>query len=134
MLGIALVCVLVLGIPLALLARHEVFQSARDRIREQAAAVATGIEDQLDAGRSVDLRHFQDLMPNRRIIVEPPSGPRVVAGSRLSGKLLQATVIASDSKVTVQASQGPTVSRARQVTLVVAGLGLLAALAAVGLA
>ena len=134
MLGIALVCVLVLGIPLALLARHEVWQSARDRVRDQAAAVATGIEDQLDVGRAVDLRHFQDLMPERRIVVHPPHGAIVVAGARLRGKLLQATVIASDSRVTVQASEGPTVSRARQVTLVVVGLGLLTAFAAVGLA
>src|SRR4051812_22825711 len=109
MLGIALVCVLVLGIPLALLARHEVWQSARDRVRDQAAAVATGIEDQLDAGRLVDLQHFQALMPNRRIIVEPPTGATVVAGAHLSGKVLQATVIASDSRVTVQAAEGPTV-------------------------
>ena len=134
MLGIALLCVLVLGVPLALLARHQVWTSARDRIGEQAAAVATGIEDQLDAGRSPDLQHFGSLMPNRRIIVRPPTGPEVVEGATISGPLLQATVIASDSKVTVQASTGPTVSRARQVTLVVIGLSLLAALMAISLA
>src|SRR4051795_4038349 len=122
MLGIAVVCVLVLGVPLALLARHQVWTSARDRIREQAAAVATGIEDQLDANRTVDLQHFQSLMPDRRIVVKPPDGATVVAGVHIDGPRLQATVIASDSTVTVQAAQGPTVTRARQVTVIVVGL------------
>ena len=130
MLGIAGVCVLMLGVPLALLARHQVWTSARDRVREQAAAVATGIEDQLDSGRTLDLRHFQSLMPSRRIIVKPPHGPAVAAGQRLDGKLLQATVVASDARVTVQSSQGPTITRAREVTLVVVGLSLLAAIVA----
>jgi len=134
MLGIAGVCVLMLGVPLALLARHQVWTSARDRVREQAAAVATGIEDQLDSGRTLDLRHFQSLMPSRRIIVRRPHGPAVAAGQRLDGKLLQATVVASDARVTVQSSQGPTITRAREVTLVVVGLSLLAAIVAVLLA
>ena len=134
MLGIALLCVLVLGVPLALLARHQVWTSARDRIREQAAAVATGIEDQLDAGRSPDLQHFKSLMPDRRIIVQPPTGPEVAEGATIHGALLHATVIASDSKVTVQAATGPTVTRARQVTVIVIGLSLLAAVMAIGLA
>jgi signal transduction histidine kinase len=134
MLGIAIACVLVLGVPLALLARHQVWTSARDRIREQAAAVATGIEDQLDANRTVDLQHFKSLMPDRRIVVRPPDGAVVVAGVHIDGPRLQATVIASDSTVTVQAAQGPTVTRARQVTLIVVGLSLLAAVMAIGLA
>jgi signal transduction histidine kinase len=134
MLGIAVLCVLVLGVPLALLARHQVWTSARDRIGEQAAAVATGIEDQLDAGRSPDLQHFKSLMPDRRIIVQPPTGPAAAEGATIHGALLQATVIASDSKVTVQAATGPTVTRARQVTVIVVGLSLLAAVMAIGLA
>lgn len=134
MLGIAVVCVAVLGVPLALLARHQVWTSARDRVREQAAAVATGIEDQLDTHRPPDLQHFQLLMPARRIIVTQPNGPRVVGGVPLTGKVIQATVTASDSTVTVQAAQGPTITRAREVTLVVVGLSLLAAVLAVLLA
>ena len=134
MLGIAVACVVVLGVPLALLARHQVWTSARDRIREQAAAVATGIEDQLDANRTLDLQHFKSLMPDRRIIVRPPNGTTVTAGARIDGPMLEASVIASDSTVTVQAAKGPTVTRARQVTLIVVGLSLLAAGMAVGLA
>jgi signal transduction histidine kinase len=134
MLGIALVFVVMLGLPLALLARHQVWTSARDRIRDQAAAVATGIEDQLDAGHPLDLQHFRSLMPDRRIIVNPPHGPTAVVGVHLTGKLLQATVVASDARVSVQAAQGPTITRAREVTLVVVGLSLLAAIVAILLA
>lgn len=133
-LGIALVCVAVLGVPLALLARHQVWTSARDRVREQAASVATGLEDRLDAGQPVQLEHFLSLMPQRRIIVHPAHGATVVAGTALAGPVLQATVDVSDSRVTVQAAQAPTVTRAREVTLVVIGLAVLAAAAAVALA
>jgi signal transduction histidine kinase len=132
--GIALVCVAVLGIPLALLARHQVWTSARDRIREQAASIATGLEDRLDAGQPVDLSRFVALMPHRRIIVTPAHGRRAVAGTPLHGHLLRATASVSDSTVTVEADHGPTVTRARAVTVVVAALGLLATLAAVALA
>ena len=133
-LGIALVCVAVLGVPLVLLARHQVWTSARDRVREQAASVATGLEDRLDLGQPIQLEHFLSLMPQRRIIVRPAHGPTVVAGTALAGPVLQATVDVSDSRVTVQAAQAPTVTRAREVTLVVVGLALLATAAAVALA
>ena len=133
-LGIALVCVAVLGVPLVLLARHQVWTSARDRVREQAASVATGLEDRLDVGQPVQLEHFLSLMPQRRIIVHPAHGATVVAGAALAGPVLQATVDVSDSRVTVQAAQAPTVTRAREVTLVVIGLAVLATAAAVTLA
>ena len=133
-LGIALVCVAVLGVPLVLLARHQVWTSARDRVREQAASVATGLEDRLDVGQPVQLEHFLSLMPQRRIIVHPAHGPTVAAGTTPAGPVLQATVHVSDSRVTVQAAQAPVVTRAREVTLVVIGLAVLATAAAVTLA
>ena len=54
-LTIALVAVVTLGVPLLLLARHEVFSSARESLRQQATSVAAGVEDRLDEGLPVGL-------------------------------------------------------------------------------
>ena len=131
---IVLVCVVVLGVPLAVLARHQVWTSARDRVREQAAGVATGIEDQLDAGRAIDLHRFAALMPDRRIVVQQADGRTTAAGPTISGGLVRETVAGGDDTVTVETSQSSTVQKARTVTLLVVGLALLAVLAAIVLA
>ena len=133
-LGIAIACVAILGIPLAILARHQVYTSARDRIREQAASVGTGLEDQIDARRTVDLARFVRLMPGRRIVVTPPHGSAVTAGPAVGPAPMSATVTVLDYRVTVQTDSEPIAHRADEVTLIVAGIGLLAILAAAGLA
>ena len=133
-LAIALVCVAVLGIPLAVLARRQVWASARDRLTEQAGAIATALEDRLDVGQPVDLSRYVRLSPDRRIVVRPAHGTPVAGGAHLTGSVLQATVAVSGSRITVQEARSPTVTRAREVTLIVAGTAILAALAAVGLA
>lgn len=133
-LTIALVCVAMLGAPLALLAHHEVWTSARDRLHDQAAVVAISLEDRLDSGHPVDVNRYLPLMPGRRIVVRPAHGPAVAAGPPLTGRLIQATVAVSDNTITVQASSAPTVARARKATLVVVALVLFVAVASVGLA
>jgi signal transduction histidine kinase len=133
-LAIALVAVVTLGVPLLLVARHQVWTSARDALRQQALSVAAGLEDQLDAGRPVDLSRYADALPRRRIVVVTSSGARSAAGAHLAGRLLDASVSVTGNTITVQAERAPTVNRAREVTLLVLGLALLAVAAAVGLA
>jgi len=135
MLAIAFVCVAILGVPLAILARHQVWTSARERVREQAASVAAGMEDRLDAGKPIDLRGYLRLMPDRRIVVTPALGPAVTAGPTLAGRpVISATVVVADNSITVAAPRAPTIARGREVTAVVIGLALLSTAAAVGLA
>lgn len=133
-LAIALVCVVILGVPLALLARHQVWTSARDRIREQAASLATGLEDRLDARQPVNLTPYLTLMPHRRIVVVAGHRQVAAAGPRFTGRTISANIAVADDQITVQASQSPTVTRARELTLIIVGLALLAAGAAVALA
>lgn len=133
-LTIALVAVITLGVPLVVLARQQVWSSARDTLRQQAASTAAGLEDKLDAGQPVDLARYADPIRGRRIVLETASGIRRSAGPRLRGPLLQASVTVAGNTVTVQAEQRPTVNRAREVTLFVAALALLAVSTAVGLA
>ena len=133
-LTIALLTVITLGLPLLLLARHQVWSAARDTLQEQAAGVAAGLEDRLDAGQSVDLNRYTGVLNGRRIVVAGPHGALSTAGPALSGPLLTATVNIADSSVTVLAEQAPTVTRIRELTALVLALSLLAVGTAVGLA
>lgn len=133
-LAIALVAVVTLGVPLVLLARHQVWTSARDNLRQQAGSVAAGIEDQLDAHRPVNLSRYAEALPHRRILVVTSSGARSTIGPNLTGRVIGASVDVTGNTVTVQAERSRTVRRAREVTLLVVGLALLAVATAVGLA
>jgi signal transduction histidine kinase len=131
--AIALVCVGILGVPLALLARHEVWASANDRLQEAASTVGTSLEDRLDSGRPLDLSRFVRLMPNRRIVVRRPHRPVEQSGPPFHHPLT-ATVTISGASVSVEASRAPTMTRAREVTLLVIGLAVAAVVTAVALA
>ena len=133
-LTIALLSVITLGGPLMLLARHQVWSAARETLHQQAASVAAGLEDRLDASQPLDLRRYAGVLSGRRLVVTGPEGAPISTGPELPGPLLQATVEVADTTITVQAEQGPTVTRAREVTLLVAALSLLAVATAVGLA
>ena len=133
-LTIALLAVFTLGVPLLLLARHEVWSEARDGLRQQAASVAAGLEDRLDAGQPLDLGRYAGVLNGRRIVVAGPHGAQSTIGPSLTGPLLQATVNVSDTTINVQAEQAPTVTRAGEVTALVIALSLLAVATAVGLA
>ncbi|MCW2544892.1 MAG: histidine kinase [Frankiales bacterium] len=133
-LAIALVAVVTLGVPLLVLARHEVWRSAHDSLAQQSASTAAGLEDALDAGVPVDLSRYARAAKNRRIVVVSASGERREAGPALSGPVLEASVRESGSTVSVLAERGPVARRAREVTLLVVGLALLGVATAVGLA
>ncbi|MCU1588518.1 MAG: histidine kinase [Frankiales bacterium] len=133
-LAIALLAVVTLGVPLLLLARHEVWSTANDTLRQQAATTAAGLEDRIDVGQPVQLGRYAAATHGRRIVVVAADGRTSTAGPALSGPVLQASVTVSGSTVTVQAERQPTVVRAREVTAFVVGLSLLAVATAVGLA
>jgi signal transduction histidine kinase len=132
-LTITFVAVVTLGVPLLLLARHQVWTSARETVRQQATSVAAGLEDRLDAGAPVDLARYAQAFPGRHLEVVDPLGVAHTAGPTLSGPVLGSSVEVSGYTITVQARRGPTVTRAREASLLVVGLSLLAVTAAVGL-
>lgn len=133
-LGIALLCVLILGLPLVVLARHEVWTSARDRVREQAANAAVEVEDRLELRQPLDVRPLLRLMPDRRIVVRDTNGDVVTSAGPVLRDSLTGRAVAADYTVTVQQPREPVVTRAREVTAVLAGIGLVALATAVGLA
>lgn len=127
---ISVLIVIALGVPLAIIARHQVWSSARDSLRQQAASVAAGLEDRLDNGQAVDLTRYAELTRGRRIVVASSAGA-VSSAPQLRGPTMQAVVHVSDSSVTVQALQRPALVRARETTLLITGIGLIAVVGAV---
>lgn len=133
-LAIALVAVVTLGVPLLVVARQEVWSTAADALQQQAASASAGIEDRIDARLPIELDRYVAASRDRRIVVVDADGVRNSAGPTLEPPLLQASVIVSGSTVTVQQERHPVAVRAREVTLFVVGLQLLAVAAAVALA
>ncbi|MCW2549127.1 MAG: histidine kinase [Mycobacterium sp.] len=133
-LAIALTSVFVLGLPLLLLARHQVWTSEREQLREQAASVATALEDRLDAGQPVDIHRLPNLLPRRQILIQQADGATLIAGPKLTGAVLSSSVHVAGSIITVRASKRPTNDRALNVTLLVLGIALTAVLASLFLA
>ena len=133
-LAIALVAVVSLGVPLLLVARQEVWSTAADGLQQQAASASAGIEDRIDAHLPIELDRYVAASHGRRIVVVGADGVRTSAGPALKPPLLQASVTVSGSTVTVQEERHPVVVRAREVTLFVLGLQLLAVASAVALA
>src|SRR4051794_24866167 len=121
--AIAVMCVVILGVPLILLARHEVWTSARDRLNEQAASAAVAVEDRVELNRPLDVRPLQKLMPHRRLTVTTPTGRLVTAAGAPIDHALTARTVAADYTVSVQASRGPVVTRAREITVLLLVLG-----------
>jgi signal transduction histidine kinase len=124
--------VLALGIPLALLAQHQIYASARANLRQEAASIAAGLEDRLDTGNAPDLTRYRAVLAGGRLIVADAStGRQLSSGPPLSGPVDQASVVIGKETVTVQADRGPTADRAREIAALVAGFAAVAVAAAV---
>jgi signal transduction histidine kinase len=132
--AIAVLCVVMLGVPLILLARHEVWTSARDRLNEQAASAAVDVEDRAELNRPLDVQPLQKLMPHRRLAVTSSTGRVITAAGAPLEHPLTARAAAADYTVVVQAPRGPVVTRAREITAILVALIAVAVAAAIGLA
>jgi len=132
--AIAVLCVVMLGVPLILLARHEVWTSARDRLNEQAASAAVDVEDRVELKRPLDVRPLQRLMPHRRLTVTASDGRVMSTAGAPIEQPLTARAAAADYTVLVQAPRGAVVTRAREITAILFALIAVAIAAAVGLA
>lgn len=133
-LGIALLCVLVLGVPLVALARHQVWTSAQDRVRGQADDVAVAVEDRLEVHQSLDVSSLLGRMKDRRITITDQDGRVVQRVGPALGETISGRSAVLDYTVVVEAPRAPVAAQARDVTLLVVALATGAVLAAVLLA
>lgn len=131
---IAVLTVLTLGVPLAVLARIEVSSSAQEALQQEVATVAGGLEDLLDSGQPITAARIDRLLPGRRVIITTAGGQHLAFGPAERGGTQRATTTLAGATITVEDSSKATDDRVTNVTLFVMGLSAAAIAAAVALA
>ena len=132
---IAVVGVVVLGIPLAIVASRIAHDEAQRRVDQEAVAIAFAIDDVLEAHHPVTSAKLDELAKDGHVVLTMADGSKTTGGDRVSG-----ASISSSAKT----GQGATIrltvpshdvnERALGSVLLVAGLGALGILSAVVLA
>jgi signal transduction histidine kinase len=133
---IALVAVLVLGVPLGIVGTGLLRQRAEARLEREADAAAVALGRRLRDGRPVDAGAVAaDARPGDRLAVVLPDGRRVAAGADVGAQPLEATAARAGAlRVTAFAPANDGSDDAGGVWLAVIVLSLLAVGTAVGLA
>jgi signal transduction histidine kinase len=133
---VAVTGILVLGVPLAFVARQVVRNDALRRLDREASSVAFAIDDDFEHRRALD-RALLDALAgdDRRIVVRRADGQVVEGGARLDGRTLSASVpVEQHGSVTVYVDARGTDRRVVTAVLVIAGLSALGVAAAMALA
>ena len=81
-LAVAVVAVLLLGIPLGYLVTRERASSAVQELRHDATTVATGLQDRVDAGLPPDAAEMGRSLSDRYVIISQRGGGRTMVGSK----------------------------------------------------
>ncbi|MBV9513310.1 MAG: hypothetical protein JO280_04575, partial [Mycobacteriaceae bacterium] len=132
---IALVGVVVLGIPLAIVASRIAHDEAQRRVDQEATAVAFAIDDVLEAHGTVTAKKLDTLAHDGRVVLTLSDGTKVVGGDRPGGATISATAkTGRGATVRLTVPSHDVNERALRSVLLVAGLGALGVGSAVVLA
>lgn len=135
LLAVAVVAVLVLGIPLGYLAAKIVRDDASRALDREADTVGFAIGDQLARGEPVDAAAVERVLrPSRHVVVTDRNGLVTVVGPAIEGRPLDARITIHGATILIQGPGEEAAGRARRAWGVVGGLALAAIAAAVGLA
>ncbi|GAB3208894.1 sensor histidine kinase [Marinactinospora thermotolerans] len=77
---VAVIAVMLLGLPLGALAYQSVYSESLSQLRREADVIAAETDAQLENEGRVDTEHFAEVYPGRRIEITPPNGRTVVTG------------------------------------------------------
>ena len=123
-LAIALVAVLALGIPLAVVGERLLNEQAHNRLAREAAAVAGAIDEQADTGRLPTPDRLAALVAaGRHVRVEGPGGAVVEAGPSPGDEVRRATTVLGAVRVTVSEPGDLAEHRVHQLWLLIAAAG-----------
>jgi signal transduction histidine kinase len=135
MVFIALVGVVVLGVPLAIVASRIAHTEAQRRVDREASALAFAIDDVLEANRPVTEKELDTLAEDGYVVLTLADGTRTTGGDRVTGASISATAAtAQGAQVRLTVSSDDVNDRALGSILLVGGLGALGVLSAVALA
>jgi signal transduction histidine kinase len=135
MLAVAVVAVLLLGVPLGFLVVRQRTSEATQQVRHDATVLATGLQERVNAGLPPDADQVGKSLADRYVIIMQRGGGRTVVGTspgphdsitgRDSTRDFTVTVVADDSLIASQVTNG---------LVVIGSLVLLALAVEVGLA
>lgn len=136
MVSVAVVAVLVLGLPLGFVAGRVVRTDVVRTLDREADAIGFAIDDQLQSDAPVDAEMVRrQLRPGRRVVITDAEGRRVSAGAPIPGRTIEADITTvHGGRITMQASAREADRRSTTAWLVVLGLAVGAVVAAVALA
>jgi signal transduction histidine kinase len=132
---VAVVAVLLLGVPLAFdLSRLRV-GDASQQLRRDATTAATGLQDRFDAGLPADAAEVGRSLPDRYVIIVQRGQGRVTVGTKPPARhTITAKDATRDFTVTVEADNSFVSGQVTSGLLMIGWLALLAIAVAVGLA
>ncbi|MGN6600448.1 MAG: ATP-binding protein [Actinomycetes bacterium] len=133
-LTVAVVAVLLLGVPLAIAGALLQRETAQANVATTAATLGRALDRRVQEGLPVTPRLLDDVLGRDRLRAEVvlPDGTRVVAGPAVSGTLLTASVQTSHGvDVLVEESRALVDSAMRRIVLLVAAVAVVAVAAAV---
>lgn len=133
---VAVVAVVLLGVPLGLVGARLIHDEARQRLTDNASRIAVELESRQRAGNPLTRDGLTDLIPaGRYVVVMEPKRPALTVGSPISGGTLSVRVkLADGGTVEVASSRSEVNERVNRAWGLVGALVLLSTAVAVGLA
>jgi signal transduction histidine kinase len=133
-LAVAVVAILLLGIPLAYLAHRLVYEEAGRSLDREASSIAGGVGFSLESNRPVTGAVIAREYPGRSITVTLPDGRTVTGGPGRHGRVLSAAASQGAVRVRVSRPEPAVREDALRLILLVVSLALLGVAVTVGLA
>jgi hypothetical protein len=131
---VALVAILIVGVPLIVIARQQVWSDAGSRLQHQANTLAAAFAPRLGSDKLVDSSGIAGRLPGQRVVITQSDGRHIIAGPDIGAKVLVRSARVGGATVTVEEKKSPTVSKGRKAMVFVFGLMVLALLVGFGLA
>jgi signal transduction histidine kinase len=132
---VAVVAVLLLGVPLAFVLSRVREGGASQQLKRDATTLATGLQERVDAGLPPDASEVGRSLPDRYVIITARGGGKTVAGTVPPARhTITAQDATRDFTVTVSADDSFVAGEVISGLGIIASLALLALLVAVGLA
>jgi signal transduction histidine kinase len=132
---VALVSVILLGVPLGLVATRLIRDEAQARMNREASLVAERVDAFAHDHRAVTVQDLASLTASDRYVEVRTPAQTLSSGDRIDGSTLRGIAVGtSGERVIVFASDAETTRQTATVWLVVAGLAVVSLGAAVGLA
>ncbi|GAA2451725.1 two-component system sensor histidine kinase DraK [Actinomadura vinacea] len=135
-LAVAVVAILLLGIPLAYAAHKLIYEEARQSLDREAASILGGIGFSLESGQPITAQKISQEYPGRYIVIRLANDQLVTAGARPARGVALLTSTGNGGGVRVQVSRpaGEVQDEALRLMLLIGSLAALGVAVTVGLA